>query len=297
MFAPASRPTSVPQAPLRPLQSASRLGGQVCISRAKAASGLQRVFEAYCSMPPIQHDCGICQRPALQPPQPSVAITQHRRRRVRGHAGQCERLLESIGRDHRAVARESEAGLVSFNVDYLAGDHLKVAFVLPVSAADVAAIKPNNDGFGRPRRHRLRRFRSVRQHNGLTDPHGSVPHSARVQRPADRQQLRQQLCYLAKRRHRRIPRRHIGQFGRYGRGLEVEGGETPCYASILARTGEQAPNPHWHIAEQRAERRAIMSLAGQPTPASRAGAAMLTGDRHLCRDDLRLDRGCQPFCL
>ena len=24
---------------------------------------------------------------------------------------------------------------------------------------------------------------------------------------------------------------------------------------------------------------------------------MLAGDRHLCGDDLRLDRGCQPFCL
>jgi hypothetical protein len=40
-----------------------------------------------------------------------------------------------------------------------------------------------------------------------------------------------------------------------------------------------------------------MSLAGQDAPASDACAAMLTGDRHLCRHDLRLDRGCQTFCL
>jgi hypothetical protein len=32
----------------------------------------------------------------------------------------------------------------------------------------------------------------------------------------------------------------------------------------------------------------IMSLAGQPAPASRTGAVVLTGDRDLCRDDLRL---------
>ena len=36
-FAPASRPTPVPQSPLRPLQSANRLAGQMRISHAKAA--------------------------------------------------------------------------------------------------------------------------------------------------------------------------------------------------------------------------------------------------------------------
>ena len=96
---------------LRPLQSANRLGSQVCVGRAKAASGLQRVFEAHRGVPPIQHDCGVWQRIALQPPQPGVAVAQHRRRRVRGHAGHCERLLERTGCNRRAVARESEAGL------------------------------------------------------------------------------------------------------------------------------------------------------------------------------------------
>jgi hypothetical protein len=111
----------------------------------------------------------------------------------------------------------------------------------------------------------------------------SVSHRARVRHPAHRQQLRQQVCDLAKRRQRRIPRRHIGQFGRYGRGLEVEGGEALCFAPILAGTGQQALNPNWNVTEQRAECRGAISLAGHPTPASRTGAAMLTGDRHLCR--------------
>ena len=61
----------MPKAPLRTLQCANRLGGQVCVSHAKAASGLQCVFEAHRGEPPIQHDCGIRQRLALQPPQPA----------------------------------------------------------------------------------------------------------------------------------------------------------------------------------------------------------------------------------
>ena len=64
----------MPQAPLRTLQSANRLGGQVCVGRAKTASSLQRVFEANRGVPPVQHDCGVRQRLALQPPQPGVAI-------------------------------------------------------------------------------------------------------------------------------------------------------------------------------------------------------------------------------
>ena len=143
------------KAPLRTLQSANRLGGQVCVGRAKAASGLQRVFEAHRGVPPVQHDGGVRQRLALQPPQPGIAVAQHRRRRVRRHAGHCERLLERVGCNRRAVARESEAGLAALSVDHLAGDHLKMPLVLPVPAADIAAIKPNNDGFGRPRRRRL----------------------------------------------------------------------------------------------------------------------------------------------
>ena len=39
-FAPASRPTPMPKAPLRTFQSANRLGGQVRINRAQAVGRL-----------------------------------------------------------------------------------------------------------------------------------------------------------------------------------------------------------------------------------------------------------------
>ena len=103
------------------------------------------MFEAYRGVPPIQHDGGIRQCLALQPPQPDVAVAQHRRRGIRRHAGHCERLLERAGCTRRAVARESEAGLAALSADHLAGDHLKMPLVLSVPAADVAAIKPNYD--------------------------------------------------------------------------------------------------------------------------------------------------------
>ena len=112
------------------------------------------------------------------------------------------------------------------SVDHLAGNYLKVTLVLAVPAADIAAIKPNHDGFGRLCR-RLYRSRGVRPHNRLAGPHRPVSHRARVPRPADRKQFRQQVGDLATRRQRRASRRDIGQYGRHGRGLEVEGGEAP----------------------------------------------------------------------
>jgi hypothetical protein len=116
-------------------------------------------------------------------------------------------------------------------------------------------------------------------------------------RPADRKQFRQQVRDLAKRRQCCMPRRHIGQFGRHSCGLKVEGSEARWFGPILTGTGKQAPNPNWHVTEQRAKYRGVMSLAGQDAPASDACAAMLAGNRHLCRDNLSLDRGCQPFCF
>jgi len=159
---------------------------------------------------------------------PGVAVAQHRRRRVRCHGGHCERLFERTGRNRRAVARESEAGLAALCVDYYASDHPKMALVLPMPAADVAAVKPNNDRSGRPQRRRLRRCGDIRQHDGLIDPHGSVPHRARVLCPADRRQFRQQVRDFATWRQRRISCRHIDQFGRYGCGFEVKGGGATC---------------------------------------------------------------------
>jgi hypothetical protein len=49
---------------------------------------------------------------------------------------------------------------------------------------------------------------------------------------------------------------------RPGRRLKVEDGEAPCLARILAGIGKQAPNPDRRVAEQGAERRTVMTLAG-----------------------------------
>ena len=148
----------MPQAPLRALQSANRLDGQVCVGRAKAASSLQSVFEAHRSVPPVKHDRGVRQRLALRPPQPGIAVAQHRRWRVRRYACRREDLLERIRCDRRRIACESRAGLAALSVNHLAGNHLKLLLVLAVLAADVAAVQSQNDGIGRPRCRRLRLF-------------------------------------------------------------------------------------------------------------------------------------------
>src|SRR5271166_5274000 len=298
-LAPAFGPAPVPQAPLRTLQSSNRLVGQALVGRAcaEATGRLQRVLEAHRGVPPVEHDRGVGQRLALQPPQPGVAVAQHGRRRVLLHASRGERLLERVGGDRGAVARESETGLEAMSVDHLACDHLKVTLLLPVPTADVAAIKPDHDGFGRLRRGRLCRLGGVRLYNGLADPQRPVPHRAGVLRPADRKQLRQQDCNLAERRQRGISRRHVRQFRRHGRRLEVEDGEAFCLARTLAGTGEQAPNPYRHVAEQGAERRGVMTLTGQNASASLARATTLANDGYLRRDHLRLERGCELLGL
>jgi hypothetical protein len=101
--------------------------GRVGRARAEAAGRLQRVLEAHGGVPPVQHDRGTRQRLALQPPQPGIAVAQHRRRRVRPHPGRGERLPERLGRGRRAVAGEGEAVLGALGVDHLARDHLEVA--------------------------------------------------------------------------------------------------------------------------------------------------------------------------
>ncbi len=114
------------------------------------------------------------------------------------------------------------------SVDHLARDHLKMALVLPMPTADVAAIQPNYDRFGWLCHPLLRRLGDLRLHNGFADPQRPVPHRAGVLRPADRKQLRQQRCALSERRQRRIPGRNVGQFRRHGRRFEVERCEALC---------------------------------------------------------------------
>jgi hypothetical protein len=65
----------MPNAPLRTFQSANHLGGQMCFGHAKAASGLQRMLETHRGVPPVEHDRGVRQCLALQPPQPGIAVT------------------------------------------------------------------------------------------------------------------------------------------------------------------------------------------------------------------------------
>ena len=141
----------------------------------------------------------------------------------------------------------------------------------------------------------LRCFRGVRLHNCLASPHCPVSHRTRVLGPADRKQFRQQVRDFAKRRQRRISRRHKSQFGRHGRGLEIKRRRALRHVPILAGAGDHAPNPERHVTEQRAECRGVMSLAGQFARTNQACAAMLPSGRDLCRDDFRLDRGRELF--
>jgi glyoxylase-like metal-dependent hydrolase (beta-lactamase superfamily II) len=201
------------------------------------------VLEAHRGMPPVEHDDGLRQRLALQPPQPGIAVAQHYRRRVRLHASRGERLLECVGRDRGAVARESEAGLVAIGVDHLASDHLKMTLLVPVPTADIAAIKPNHDRFGWLRRGLLRRHGGMRLHNFLADPQRPVSHRAGVLRPADRQQVRQQGRDLAERCQRCIAGCQIRQFRRHSRRLEVQDSEALCGSGTLTGTGEQPSDP------------------------------------------------------
>jgi hypothetical protein len=134
----------VPQAPFGPLQVTNRLIGDVRVggARAEAAGRLQCVFEAYRGMSPVEHHRGMGQRLALQPPQPGIAVAQHRRWRVRLHASRRER----VGCGHWTVPDESKAMLDTTGVDHLARYHLKMALLLSMPTADIAAISPTTTG-------------------------------------------------------------------------------------------------------------------------------------------------------
>ena len=139
---------------------------------AKAAGGLQRMFETHRSVPPVQHHHGVGQRRALQPPQPGIAVTQHRRRRVYVNSRRGKHMLERIGGSHWAVADEGKAMLRPLIINHLARDHFEMAPLPAMPAADVAAIKPDYDRFGW-----LRRVGESRlPHNDLADPPRPVAH-------------------------------------------------------------------------------------------------------------------------
>ncbi len=151
-------------------------------------------------------------------------------------------------------------------VDHLARDHLKMALLLSLTAADVAAIKPEHDGTGRLRRGLRRSLYDVRRHDLLANPQRPVPHRARVRCPADRQQLGQQRRDLAERRQRRIPGRDIGQLWRDSISAEVEDGKARRLTRALTKANEQPSDTDRNIAEQGAERHGVMALAGPYAP-------------------------------
>ncbi len=99
-----------------------------------------------------------------------------------------------------------------------------------------------------------------------------------------------------RRDQRRIPGRDVGEFRR-GASAEVQGGEAPRRARIMAGTDQQAPDLDRHRAEQRTEGRPGVALAGRHLPAGRAPPAALAHGRHLCRHDLGLERRREPLRL
>jgi len=100
----------------------------------------------------------------------------------------------------------------------------------------------------------------------------------------------------AERRQRRVPGRDVGELRRDA-AAEVQRGGALRPARTIAGAGQQPPNPDRHRAEQRAEGRPVVALAGQRSVASRASAAPLARGGHLRRHDLRLQRRGEPLRL
>jgi hypothetical protein len=154
--------------------------------------------------------------------------------------------------------------LGTVGTDHLARDHLEAAPLAPVPVAHVAAVQPDHDRARHLRRGLVRGFDGVRLHDCRADAQRPVAHRAGVSRPAERQQLGQECRDLAERRQRRIPGRDVGQFGRQRIAAEVERGNAFRPALTPARTDEQAPDPHRHLAEQGAERRPVVGVVQNP---------------------------------
>ena len=71
---------------------------------------------------------------------------------------------------------------------------------------------------------------------------------------------------------------------------EIEGGEALRLARAVAGADEQPSDPDRHVAEQGAERRTVVALAGQRTSTGRAPTASLAHDGQLPRNHLGLER-------
>ena len=190
-----------------------------------------------------------------------------------------------------AIAGEGEAVLATTSVDDLARNDLEMALFLSVTAANVAAIKPNHHRTSWWCHNRLRRLRGVLAHHLLAHAPRSVSDRARVLRPAHRQQLGQQGRHFAERRQRRVSGRDVGQLGGNRIISEIQHGEAFRLTLPLTATGQQPSDLHRHIAKQGAKRNGIAALARQPAPARRAVATEFTDHIHLRRHDLGLKRG------
>src|SRR4051812_22257836 len=103
-FTLALRPAAVPQAPFRPLQITNCLVGKISVGRAETACRLQPMLKTNGDVPPVEHDRGRRQHLTLQPPQPDISITQHRRRHIGAPPDRGERLSERARRGRLAVA-------------------------------------------------------------------------------------------------------------------------------------------------------------------------------------------------
>ena len=167
----------------------------------------------------------------------------------------------------------------------------------PVPAAHVAAIEPDHDGAGRLRRGRLRSLGRMPLHDLSptrivllrTVPAFCAP---LIGSSSDRR-----VATLPNGDQRRIPGRHVGQLRRDRVLAEVEGGEALRLARALTGADEQPSDAHRHVAEQGAERRGVMALAGQPSSTGHAPATTLARHGHLCRHDLSLERRCELLRL
>jgi hypothetical protein len=172
------------------------------------------------------------------------------------------------------------------DVDHLARDHLEMALLLAVPAANVATVKPHHHAAAL-RHHGLRRhLGGVSAHDFLAHPPCPVSGSARILRSAGRRQDRN----LAERHQRGISSRDVGQLWCDHIMTEIQYAEALHLNRSLTRTDKQAEDPYRHIAKQRANCNGVVALARQPAPARGAASTAFTRHGHLRRHDLGLKR-------